>query len=150
MTSRVLRVLLIEDTASRQRVLTQLVKDHAWVLVHTGRRAIRLLGSYTFDLIFLDYDLADRVRGDAVAQAVRDSLNAEATVIVHTMNSRGAERIKTVLPRAQLVPLSRFIRNNETFKRLRGELVRESPIDWDHVFRGGREIHGPGETGRRS
>ena len=53
-----LRILIVEDTPERQEVLTSLCKEHAWIMVHTAPRALKLLEAYDFDLIFLDYDLA--------------------------------------------------------------------------------------------
>ena len=50
-----LRVLIVEDRAERQEVLRQLFRDHAWVLVHTAARAVRLVQAYRFDLVALDY-----------------------------------------------------------------------------------------------
>ncbi len=66
----VLRIFIVEDTPARQEVLTRLCKDHAWVLVHSARRAISLVHAYEFDLIFLDYDLAGPGKGDAEAAAL--------------------------------------------------------------------------------
>ena len=33
-----LRILIVEDTPTRQEVLTRLCTDHAWILAHTARR----------------------------------------------------------------------------------------------------------------
>jgi CheY-like chemotaxis protein len=118
-----LRVLIVEDTPERQEVLRGLFRDHAWITVHTAARAICLVEAYDFDLIALDYDLAGPGKGDEVASVIPGSRNAGATVIVHAMNSKGAERIVALLPKAKLLPLSRITRNNRTFKRLRSELA---------------------------
>jgi hypothetical protein len=47
----VLRILIVEDTPERQQWLTGLYREHAWVLVHTAARAVRLVNAYDFDLI---------------------------------------------------------------------------------------------------
>jgi len=133
-----LRILIVEDTPERQQVLTRLCKEHAWVLVHTGARARMLLGAYRFDLIFLDYDLAGPEKGDAVAAFLPESPNQEARVIVHAMNSTGAQKIKAILPQADLVPLSKITRDNATVKRLQEALWHGADIDWAFVFRGKR------------
>jgi CheY-like chemotaxis protein len=130
----VLRILIIEDTLDRQEVLTRLCKDHAWVLVHTARRAITLIHAYEFDLIFLDYDLAGPEKGDAVAAAIAHSPNLHSKVIVHAMNAAGAQKIQAILPQADLVPLSRMTKDNATFKRLRVQLARGVDIDWQSIF----------------
>ncbi len=129
-----LRVLIVEDNPDRQEVLRRLAKDHAWILANTAERAVRLLESYPFDLIFLDFDLAGSARGDRVAEAIRRSGNNGARVIVHSQNKPGADRIAEILPEADVVPLSKITRSNATFKRLREELGRGADIDWGVVF----------------
>jgi CheY-like chemotaxis protein len=131
----VVRILIVEDTPARQEILTRLCKDHAWVLAPTARRAITLLGSYDFDLVFLDYDLAGPEKGDPVAVALAQGRNRAARVIVHSMNAGGARKISEILPQADLVPLSKMTRNNATFKRLQAELARGANLDWQGVFR---------------
>jgi hypothetical protein len=125
----------VEDTPARQEALTWLCKDHAWVLVHTARRAISLTQAYEFDLIFLDYDLAGPEKGDTVAAAIALSPNRKARVIVHAMNAAGAQKIQALLPQADLMPLSRMTKDNATFKRLRAQLARGVDIDWRSIFR---------------
>jgi CheY-like chemotaxis protein len=134
---KVHRILIVEDTPARQAVLRRLAKDHAWIIANTAARAIRLLESFPFDLIFLDYDLAGEARGDRVAEAVRRSRNAGARVIVHSQSAPGAKRIAGVLPHADLVPLSKITRSNATFKRLREQIGRGVAVDWGHVFSDG-------------
>jgi CheY-like chemotaxis protein len=75
-TPRVLRILIVEDTAERQELLQSLYREHAWVLVHTAARAVRLVQAYDFDLVSLDFNLAGPDDGDAVASALRESRNA--------------------------------------------------------------------------
>lgn len=130
-----MRVLIVEDSPERQKILTDLYGEHAWVLTHTARRAAVLLASYTFDIISLDYDLAGPEKGDAVAEAIRGSASAGALVVVHSMNSNGARRICEILPDAALVPLSKITRNNVTFRRLQEQLRQGRHIDWGVVFR---------------
>ena len=140
MESKTLRVLIVEDTPERQEVLKKLYKDHAWILVHTADRAMRLLQAYEFDLISLDFDLAGPKPGDEVASFIAHSRNASAKVLVHSMNPVGAKRITKLLPHAEHVPLSKMIKNNRTFKRLRQELSRGPDIDWAFVFGGEKPV----------
>ncbi|MBU2650976.1 MAG: hypothetical protein KKA81_08575 [Bacteroidetes bacterium] len=132
----VYRILIVEDTKERQKILKDLYKDHAWIMVHTAERAIRLLEVYQFDLISLDYDLAGIRKGDAVAEFIAKSKITNPKVIVHSMNSTGAQKIKLLLPDADVVPLSKMIRTNITFKRLREELKKATDINWAYVFSG--------------
>ena len=136
--NQILRVLILEDTPERQEILKNLAKDHAWILINTANRAIRYIKAYDFDLIFLDYDLDGVERGDIVASAINDSRNKNTKVIIHSMNSGGAELIGKILPRAEVVPISKMIKNNTTFKRLRQALKQGTDIDWRFVFSGKR------------
>lgn len=118
----VLRVLIVEDTPERQEVLTQLFRAHAWMLVHTGRRAITLLKAYDFDLLSLDYNLRGELTGETVARALLDTRNASVRVLVHSLNPRGRARILEIIPQAVVYPESRMVRSNEVFKQLRASL----------------------------
>lgn len=135
MEPKTLRILIVEDTSERQEILRNLFRDHAWILVHTADRAIRLLNAYDFDLISLDFDLAGTKRGDEVALAISHSRNTKTKVIIHSMNPLGVERIMALLPHANHVPISKMIKNNSIFKRLRQELLKGVDIDWAFVFR---------------
>jgi len=132
-----LRILIIEDSPDRQKILQQLFKDHAWILVHTAERAVRLLSVYDFDLIALDFDLATEKTGEDVAQFIAQSRNKNAKVIIHSMNHPGAVKITEILPDADIVPISKITRDNATFKRLREELTKGVDINWKTVFGGG-------------
>jgi DNA-binding response OmpR family regulator len=136
---KVLRVLIVEDTPERQKILCNLVKEHAWVLVHTAHRGMVLLSAYDFDLILLDYDLAGDESGADVALCLSKFRNKQAKVIIHSMNALGAEQIHALLPEADLIPLSKITKNNLTFKRLQEELRRGTTIDWEFVFSGRRK-----------
>jgi CheY-like chemotaxis protein len=131
-----LRILIVEDTPSIQEVLTRLCKDHAWLLVHTTRRAISLVQAYEFDLAFLDYDLAGPEKGDAVAAALSACRRRNPRVIVHTQNAAEAGKIQKSLPQADLVPFARLTRDNAICKRFTEELRKGAVIDWRLVFSG--------------
>ena len=128
--SAVLRILIVEDTPERQQWLTGLYREHAWVLVHTAARAVRLVDAFEFDLISLDYNLAGEDTGDSVAQAILNSRNARTPVLVHSMNPRGAGRILELLPHAQSVPAATLVKTNATAKRIRAALRSGVPSDW--------------------
>jgi len=126
----ILRILIVEDTPERQKWLQQLYREHAWVLVHTAARAVRLVAAYDFDLISLDYNLAGPDTGAVVAQAIASSRNARTPILVHSMNPRGAEDLVARLPHAKCVPVGSLVRTNAVAKRVREALRQGVPQDW--------------------
>jgi CheY-like chemotaxis protein len=132
----VLRVLIVEDTPERQEWLQQLYREHAWVLVHTAARAVRLVNAYDFDLISLDFNLAGPDTGAAVAEAIAASRNARTPVLVHSMNPRGAGRLAELLPHAQCVPAGSLVKTNTVAKRVREALRAGVPADWPALVSG--------------
>lgn len=128
---RALRVLIIEDTEERQEALTSLYRAHAWILVNTAPRAIMLLKGYDFDIVSLDYNLRGDQSGLEVAEALLTSRNCGARVIIHSLNPNGVERISSVLQDAIIYPVSKMIRSNDAFKRLRKKLDEQGmECDW--------------------
>ncbi|MEW6533582.1 MAG: response regulator [Thermodesulfobacteriota bacterium] len=132
---KLLRVLIVENSPGRQEVLRNLYRDHAWILVNTAARANRLLDAYDFDLVSLDFDLDGGARGDQVALHLRDSRNAAVTVIVHSDNHPGANKIKAILPSAACVPFSKITKSNSIFKKVRRELAENGvDVNWESIF----------------
>lgn len=117
-----LRVLIIEDTEERQKILTALYRNHAWILVNTTHHAIKLLSAYDFDMISLDYNLRGEMDGAEVARALKSSRNKEAKVVIHSLNPKGVQRILQILPMATPYPVSKMVRSNKVFKRLRANI----------------------------
>lgn len=131
----IIKVLIVEDSLERQKILINLFKHHAWVLANTAIRAIRLLEAYEFDLIFLDYDLSGPIKGDEVARFISKKDDCSPRVIIHSMNDPGVKRILKYLPNATSIPISKVIRNNFTFKKIRTELAKGPDIDWNKIFK---------------
>jgi CheY-like chemotaxis protein len=126
-----LRVLLVEDTEARQGVLTQLYRAHAWVLVTTGPRAVALLRAFEFDLVSLDYNLRGELRGTDVAHALAASRNAGARVVIHSLNPRGVEALRVILPDAVVYPVSRMAKTHAHLKWLRQQIDEQGvAFDW--------------------
>ncbi|MGB3695590.1 MAG: cyclic-phosphate processing receiver domain-containing protein [Spirulinaceae cyanobacterium] len=125
-----LRVLLIEDTQERQKILTSLYRNHAWILVKTGHRAIKLINAYDFDIISIDYNIGGELNGADVALALKDSRNRNSRMIVHSLNPKGAKSILTILPQAIYYPVSKMVRSNQKFKYLR-QKIEELGVDYN-------------------
>lgn len=130
-----MRVLIVEDSSERQKILRDLYRDHAWIAVSTAIRANCLLDAYDFDLVSLDFDLGGGSKGDEVARHLRESSNSGVEVIIHSDNAPGAARIKSILPTAIHVPMSTITKTNAVFKQLKRELNKGPKIDWATVFR---------------
>lgn len=127
----ILRVLLVEDTQERQQILTSLYRSHAWILVNTGQRAIKLLKAYDFDIVSLDYNLRGELNGAEVAQALEHSRNKNARIIIHSLNPKGVNSILAILPDAIFYPVSKMIRSNNNFKYIRNKIDELGGVyDW--------------------
>jgi CheY-like chemotaxis protein len=125
-----LRVLIVEDTPERQKILKNLFRDHAWVLVHTARRALILLEHFDFDLLSLDYDLAGPEKGSEIASYIAQLRKEKIQVLIHSMNSKGAQQIIQILPHAVWVPISKMVKNNRIFKNIREGINNRGEISW--------------------
>jgi CheY-like chemotaxis protein len=154
-------VLIVEDTPERQGVLTSLYRDHAWVLVHTARRAISLLDAFDFDIVSLDFNLAGELTGADVARALaakqlgrREPATVPCRVLIHSLNPRGAEQIHALLPDARVLPVSKVARSNAQIKRHRaGLLLQGAAYDFGQQGSGGKRDtleSGPGAGSERS
>jgi CheY-like chemotaxis protein len=125
------RVLIVEDTEERQKILTDLYRAHAWILVNTGRRAMTLLSVFEFDIISLDYNLRGDFTGADIAQYIAESYHQQVRIIIHSMNPQGATRIAALLPNAIQFPVYKMVRSNTIFKTLRTQLdALGSSFDW--------------------
>jgi len=134
-TMKCLRILIVEDSPERQTIMKNLFSHHAWILANTAARANKLLSAFEFDLVSLDYDLAGRDKGDQVARFLSKTKNISSTVLIHSMNASGAQKILEILPDALYVPLSRITRDNTTFKKIKEELKKGTDINWNYVFK---------------
>ena len=84
------RVLFLDDQARRADVMRTKYPEMMWAL--TSAEAIRLLDSEPWDLVSLDYDLADGDCGMLVADWLAPRYPA-TLVVVHSTNLVGASRM---------------------------------------------------------
>ncbi|MDJ0714345.1 MAG: response regulator [Prochloraceae cyanobacterium] len=126
-----LRVLIIEDTEERQKILTSLYRSHAWILVKTGQRAIKLINAYDFDLISLDYNLPGGLNGADIAEIISKSRNKNARLIIHSLNPKGVKKIALILPDGIIYPVAKMVKSNQHFKYLRNKIETDGvSFDW--------------------
>jgi CheY-like chemotaxis protein len=106
-----LRVFLLDDDSLRHDWFAKQFKGDRLDVAADAERAVELLASNHYDLIFLDHDLLpehyyaegfdDERSGYAVARWLSESpaRHAAATVVVHTRNADGALRMVELLRR---------------------------------------------------
>ncbi len=105
------RVLLLDDDVLRHEWFAKQFKGESLDVAVDPPRAIELLTTHRYDVIFLDHDLLpehyyaeetdDERTGYAVAHwlAERPDRQAAATIVVHTRNADGALRMVELLRR---------------------------------------------------
>ena len=129
-----MKILILEDDAERINWLLPRLFPHRVFVCRTAQEALTVLGSETFDVIFLDHDLSnehyqiyaecevtqevvahvdrfDHETGFAVAKHLRDNpeCSPNAQIIIHTMNSWQGDRMHKELehrPRVVRAPFS--------------------------------------------
>ena len=104
-----LRVFLLDDDTLRHEWFARQFKGHRLDVAVEPARAVELLSTNHYDLIFLDHDLLpehyyaegfdDERTGYAVARWLADtpSRHAAASIVVHTRNADGALRMVGLL-----------------------------------------------------
>lgn len=108
-----MKILILEDSTARIETFKKKLKGHDVYYfdnVKQATQAIELLGP--FDYYFIDHDLDDKVYVDSeeentgyqLAKYMVENNVSYEQVIVHSMNSVGAENIKNVLEDAVVVP----------------------------------------------
>ena len=109
-----MKCLVLDDDAMRHRLFGRNFTAHEMTYVFTAEAAIEALQQNTYDAIFLDHDLGDRVYVDShgpektgytVAKWIAEHPNRKpAQIYVHSLNPVGASNIQAVLPDAILAP----------------------------------------------
>ena len=96
----------------------------------------------TFDIIFLDHDLGNRIYVDSgdpntgfqVAMFIQNNKICYNEIIVHSMNYWGAKNIKDIIPDARLIPINIFNAEfipNEKVKKAIAEKQDVEKLDRD-------------------
>src|ERR1051326_1823154 len=101
-----MKIFLLEDRMRRLQRFRRAFQSHSITHSPSAEEAIRLLGSESFDLICLDHDLTDHDtdwlaagNGYEVAEFLgkTNTPNNDATIVIHTMNPAGGDRMMAVL-----------------------------------------------------
>lgn len=103
-----MRVLVLEDNKDRRRIFKRSLLGHDGAIVETAQDAIEALEAETWDILFLDHDLADQAympsgpgTGYEVAEWLsRNRERLPARVYIHSYNEKGRAKMLEVLPEA--------------------------------------------------
>jgi len=109
-----MKVLILEDSASRIKVFKKNLKDHDLYFfdqVEEAKSAVDLLGP--FDYYFLDHDLDGEIyvessnenTGYQFAKFLKEK-NIKAEFVIHSMNVVGVQNMKNELPTATVCSFS--------------------------------------------
>lgn len=106
------KVLILEDNKDRINTFKAKLSDHDLYFFDDVQEAVQayaLMGPY--DLILLDHDLDDKIFVDSSEPNTGyqfalflSSQDTSAQIIIHSMNARGAQNMKAVLPQAEVIP----------------------------------------------
>ncbi len=128
-----IRVFLLDDDTRRHEWFAKrFAKDHLDVASNVAE-AIALLGSSSYDAIFLDHDLLpehynsivpdDEQTGYAIAAwlAERPDQQATASILIHTRNADGAlrmaERLRLAGRQAEYIPFPLLTQKIDIYRR---------------------------------
>lgn len=104
--ANVKKVFVLEDSLERIVLFREFLQNKEVVYTDDVDIAIRELRRNKFDLIFLDHDLNGKVFVDStvektgfhVISCLKESINEETQVIVHSMNPEGASNMVRAHP----------------------------------------------------
>ncbi len=115
-TPATMNILVLDDMEVRHRwFVNNLARFNAILYqARTAREAIELLKETTFDVMFLDHDLGDRVYVDSddpntgyqVAKYIRENDIECNRIIIHSLNKSGVDNMMALLPNAEYIPFT--------------------------------------------
>lgn len=109
------RILVVEDDTNRILYFKKVAINNNWKIIfsRTYISSIFFLLFFRFDTIFLDHDLIGRKTGHDVAKFIR-KFAIQGQIIIHSLNSVGAQNIQNVLPGSIRIPFY-TLKNSRTF-----------------------------------
>jgi CheY-like chemotaxis protein len=116
-----LKILILEDMANRIDIFKKKLKGHDLYFFDEADDAIealRLMNEKPWDMIFLDHDLGQEMfvpsshhnTGYTVAKFIAENDVKFNQIIIHSMNPAGAQNMKSVLKKADVIPFA-ILRN---------------------------------------
>lgn len=107
-----MKVFILEDDQTRVTKFRQNLIGHEIFVTDNVKTAKIMLTNNQFEIIFLDHDLGGEVfvnsnfpnTGYQLAKWIVDNNIKYNRLIVHSLNSVGANNIKSIIPDADLIP----------------------------------------------
>lgn len=99
MNKQPLKVLVLEDEEYRRELIEPLLEGQKIYWAKDAIEALEFIDLMKFDLILLDYDLANRTNGGIVASrlANQECLNHGANIVIHSINPSGIKKMMRLL-----------------------------------------------------
>lgn len=116
-------VLLVEDSPQRLDFFRYFYRDHEVYKATDAAQAEQLLSQREFDLVQLDYDLADRGTSLDVAEYISRN-HPRLTVVIHSENQGGVVQLQTLLPDATACSFQNLTGESKGLSQLKQALPR--------------------------
>lgn len=144
-----MNIFILEDDPTRKETFINLFVNKAdFTIVSNVKDAVDTLTNNKFDWIFFDYDLIvipshleskniikddiiinagdiKREKGIDVAKVIKDTINKDAMIILHTWSSGGAEQMKAILPDQSKVFVEPF-GSSDFMERVKRDVLKET------------------------
>lgn len=118
-----MRILLIEDNPQRIDFFRHFYRDHEVRVAIDVETAEAMLLHDEFDLVQLDYDLADGACTLDVAEYISRH-QQKLTVVIHSQNQGGVVHLQALLPEAVACPFENLTIKSDSLSRLKDALPR--------------------------
>lgn len=100
-----MKIFILEDNEERIKWFVKSFSEDELVISNMASLSIEILKTIKFQLIFLDHDLGGKAfvnsdredTGAEVAREMRNSMNSDTPVVIHSLNKHGAQRIESTL-----------------------------------------------------
>jgi CheY-like chemotaxis protein len=107
-----MKILVLDDSKERLEIFKKKLSQHSLDCCETSKEAIKLLEANHYDSCCLDHDLGgtqNQTSGENTGYEVAEWLsnNPEkqpAQIIIHSYNPAGAQNMKKLLPKAEVIP----------------------------------------------
>jgi hypothetical protein len=144
-----MNIFILEDDPTRKETFINLFVNKAdFTIVSNVKDAVDTLTNNKFDWIFFDYDLITfpehletanilddntiikpsdikREKAIDVAKIIKDTINKDAMIILHTWSSGGAEQMQSVLPDQSKVFIEPF-GSSDFMERVKRDVLKET------------------------